>query len=149
MVRQFRGERSGGLRTFAQALGRTPHTDRAVAPRQDGPKSTPSSFTVWPWPHDKTVKLDGVDFGPDSDVPLRGIQMQWFDQFLKGKDTPLLSQAPVRVFVMGVNRWREEREWPPRAHRERFYLESRGHANTLAGDGRLRLHAPADEAAPA
>src|ERR1039458_5051895 len=36
MVRQFRGERSGGLRTFAQALGRTPDSNRAVAPRQDG-----------------------------------------------------------------------------------------------------------------
>jgi putative CocE/NonD family hydrolase len=101
---------------------------------------------IGPWPHNMAAKLDGVDFGPDSDVPVRGIQMQWFDQFLKGKDTPLLSQAPVRVFVMGVNRWRDAREWPPHAHPERFYLESRGHANTLAGDGRLRLRAVADAA---
>jgi hypothetical protein len=70
--------------------------------------------------------------------------LQWFDQFLKGKDTPLLSQAPVRVFVMGSNRWLEAREWPPRARQERFYLESRGHANTLAGDGKLELSAPAE-----
>jgi hypothetical protein len=104
---------------------------------------------IGPWPHNKAVKLEGVDFGPDSDTPLRGIQMQWFDQFLKGKDTPLLSQAPVRVFVMGANRWRDAWKWPPPAHRERFYLESRGHANTLTGDGRLDLHAPADPAAPA
>ena len=101
---------------------------------------------IGPWPHDKTAKLDGVDFGPDSNPPLRGIQMQWFDQFLKGKDTPLLSQAPVRVFVMGANRWRDEHEWPPPARQERFYLESRGHANTLAGDGKLDLRAPADPA---
>ena len=104
---------------------------------------------IGPWPHNMAAKLDGVDFGPDSDVPMRGIQMQWFDQFLKGKDAPLLSQAPVRIFVMGVNRWREERDWPPRAHPQRFYLESRGRANTLAGDGELRLRAPADTAAPA
>jgi hypothetical protein len=69
--------------------------------------------------------------------PCARFRLQWFDQFLKGKDTPLLSQAPVRVFVMGVNRWREAREWPPRAHPQRFYLESRGRANTLAGDGQL------------
>jgi uncharacterized protein len=100
---------------------------------------------IGPWPHNKAVKLEGVDFGPDADVPLRGIQMQWFDQFLKGKDTPLLSQPPVRVFVMGANRWRDEMEWPPRAHGQRFYLESRGHANTLAGDGRLDQHAPASD----
>jgi hypothetical protein len=50
---------------------------------------------------------------------------------------------------MGVNRWRDGREWPPRAHPERFYLQSRGHANSLAGDGRLDLHAPEDVATPA
>ena len=104
---------------------------------------------IGPWPHNMAAKLDGVDFGPDSDVPMRAIQLQWFDQFLKGKDTPLLSQPPVRIFVMGVNRWREEREWPPRAHPQRFYLESRGRANTLAGDGQLRLRTPADQASPA
>jgi putative CocE/NonD family hydrolase len=68
---------------------------------------------IGPWPHNMTMKFEGVDFGADSFVPLRGIQMQWFDQFLKGQDTPLLSKAPVRLFVMGVNRWRDERAWPP------------------------------------
>ncbi len=111
--------------------------------------SSVNRILIGPWPHNMAVKLDGADFGPDTDVPMRAIQMQWFDQFLKGKDTPLLSQPPVRVFVMGVNRWREGRDWPPPAHPERFYLESRGHANTLAGDGRLRLRAPATPAAAA
>jgi putative CocE/NonD family hydrolase len=101
---------------------------------------------IGPWPHNKAAKLD-VDFGPDANPPLLGIQMQWFDQFLKGKDAPLLSQAPVRVFVMGANRWRDAWEWPPPARQQRFYLESRGHANTLGGDGRLDLRAPADPAA--
>jgi len=101
---------------------------------------------IGPWPHNMAEKLEGVDFGPDAAVSLRGIQMQWFDQFLKGKDTPLLSQAPVRVFVMGANRWRDEPEWPPRALPARFYLESRGHANTLAGDGRLDAAAPSGAA---
>ncbi len=95
---------------------------------------------IGPWPHNKAVKLEGVDFGPDSDVPLRGIQMEWFDQFLKGKDTPLLSRAPVRIFVMGVNRWLDAPEWPPPARQERFYLESRGQANTLAERCRADLH---------
>ena len=104
---------------------------------------------IGPWPHNMAAKLDGVDFGPQADVPMREIQLQWFDQFLKGKDTPLLSQPPVRIFVMGVNRWREERNWPPRAHLERFYLESRGRANTLGGDGRLGLRAPPDPAGAA
>jgi len=98
---------------------------------------------IGPWPHDKSARLAGVDFGPDADTPLRPLQMEWFDQFLKGKDTPLMSQAPVRVFVMGANRWLEAREWPLPAHLRRLYLESRGHANTFEGDGRLELRAPA------
>ncbi len=97
---------------------------------------------IGPWPHSMAEKLEGVDFGPGAIVPMRTMQMQWFDQFLKGKDTPLLSQAPVRVFVMGANRWQDEQEWPPRARQERFYLESRGHANTVEGDGRLEASSP-------
>jgi putative CocE/NonD family hydrolase len=93
---------------------------------------------IGPWPHNMSVKFPGVDFGPESAVPLRGLQLEWFDQWLKGKDTTLLSRPPVRIFVMGVNRWRDEREWPlARARPVAFYLHSRGRANTLAGDGVL------------
>ncbi|HVN02815.1 MAG TPA: CocE/NonD family hydrolase, partial [Bryobacteraceae bacterium] len=102
---------------------------------------------IGPWPHNKTIKLQGVDFGPDADIPLRGIQLEWFDQFLKGRDTPLLSEAPVRVFLMGANRWLDEHEWPPPARLERFYLQSRGRANSLAGDGKLAPFVPGREPA--
>jgi putative CocE/NonD family hydrolase len=101
---------------------------------------------IGPWPHNMSMKFEGVDFGADSFVPLRGIQMEWFDQFLKGKDTPLLSKPPVRIFVMGVNRWQDEREWPPRSHPKWFYLESRGHANSLGGDGKLAASEPGEQA---
>ncbi len=100
---------------------------------------------IGPWPHNMTMKFEGVNFGADSLVPLRGIQLQWFDQFLKGKDTPLLSKPPVRIFVMGANRWQDEPQWPPRARLKWFYLESQGHANSLAGDGKLDSHGPAEQ----
>lgn len=102
---------------------------------------------IGPWPHNMSAKLADVDFGTDSRVSLRDIQMQWFDQFLKNRDTPLLSKPPVRVFLMGVNRWRDQREWPPPAHRKSLYLESQGHANTLAGDGTLEPRVPGSLAA--
>jgi hypothetical protein len=88
---------------------------------------------IGPWPHNKAARLRRRDFGPDADMPLRGIQMQWFDQFLKGKDTPLLSQAPVRVFVMGRTAGAMNGNGRRARIAERFYLESRGHANTLSG----------------
>jgi putative CocE/NonD family hydrolase len=102
---------------------------------------------IGPWAHDLRYKFPGVDFGPESTIPLRGLQLQWFDQWLKGKDTPVMSQAPVRIFVMGVNEWRDEKEWPPaRARYTEFYLESGGHANTAAGDGTLGRKPQRDDA---
>ena len=101
---------------------------------------------IGPWPHNMSSKFAEADFGPDSGVPVRRLQLQWFDQWLGGKDSPLASAAPARIFVMGANRWREEREWPPAEARARiFYLESRSHANTLFGDGMLQDRMPRHE----
>ena len=93
---------------------------------------------VGPWPHNMSYQFAGVDFGPQATVPMRSLQLEWFDQWLMGKDTPLISKPPVEIFVMGANRWREEREWPPEKARARnFYLDGSGRANTLGGDGAL------------
>jgi len=93
---------------------------------------------VGPWPHNMSRPLEGVDFGPDSRVPLLQLQLEWFDHWLMGKNAPLVSTPPVKVFVMGSNRWREAHQWPPENARARsWYLDSNGSANTLAGDGVL------------
>ena len=98
---------------------------------------------IGPWPHNMSSKFAEADFGPDSGVPVRRLQLQWFDQWLGGKDSPMVSAPPVRIFVMGANRWREDREWPPAGARPKIlYLESRGYANTLAGDGALQNRLP-------
>jgi putative CocE/NonD family hydrolase len=101
---------------------------------------------IGPWPHNMSYRFPDADFGAASGAPVRRLQLQWFDQWLMGKDAPLLATPPVQVFVMGVNEWREESEWPPaRAKLQTLYLDSSGHANTLEGDGRLRRKiAPGD-----
>jgi putative CocE/NonD family hydrolase len=96
---------------------------------------------IGPWPHSMSYKFPGVDFGPDASVPVRRFQLQWFDQWLMGKDSPLVSTPPVQIFLMGADRWLEERSWPPEEARPRnLYLASNGHANTMDGDGVLRDH---------
>jgi putative CocE/NonD family hydrolase len=94
---------------------------------------------IGPWAHNMSLPFAGVDFGPDSSAPIRQLQIAWFDQWLKGKDGKALdAQAPVKLFVMGANRWREAQEWPPEgAAPKQFFLESRGRANSLSGDGEL------------
>jgi uncharacterized protein len=94
---------------------------------------------IGPWPHNMSYKFSEADFGPAASVPVRRLQLEWFDQWLMGKDSSLVSTPPVQVFVMGANQWREEREWPPAEARVKtLYLDSNGHANTLEGDGLLR-----------
>jgi len=94
---------------------------------------------IGPWPHNMSSKFENADFGPKSSVPVRRLQLQWFDQWLMGKDTAAASMPPVRVFLMGANEWLEAREWPPEEARPKvLYLDSNGHANTLDGDGHLR-----------
>jgi putative CocE/NonD family hydrolase len=101
-------------------------------------KSNVNRILIGPWAHNMSVPFEDVDFGPDSSQPIRDLQMEWFDQWLMGKDSPLLSKPPVKVFVMGANKWHESREWPPEGSATRlFYLESHGKANSLEGDGAL------------
>jgi hypothetical protein len=63
-----------------------------------------------------------VNFGKEALVPLRPEQLRWFDRWLK--NSPLPEKAPpVRIFVMGINQWRDEEEWPlARARGVKYYL---------------------------
>jgi hypothetical protein len=103
---------------------------------------------VGPWAHNMSTPFEQVSFGPDATIPVRSLQLEWFDQWLMGKDSPLLSQPPAKMFVMGSNRWREEQDWPPADARQKIlYLESAGQANSLGGDGVLS-DKPARKSAP-
>ncbi len=66
--------------------------------------------------------------------------LHWFGAHLRGE--PVAADAkPVRVFIMGANRWREFDRWPPASQPLRLYL----HGNGAAKTGRLlTAQAPAD-----
>ena len=103
---------------------------------------------VGPWPHYTAVegpprRIGGFDFGPGALVDLPQLQLRWFDHWLKDMPTGIDSEPPVRLFVMGENYWRSENEWPlSRTVYTNYYFHSDSGANTLAGDGRLRISAP-------
>jgi len=97
---------------------------------------------IGPWAHNFSDTFDGV-FSDGARVPLRPLQLQWFDYWLKrAAPNPRGGPAagpPLRIFVMGANRWRDEEEWPlRRAVPLRLYLAARHGANSVAGDGRLQ-----------
>ena len=78
---------------------------------------------IGPWAHVFSATFAGVNYGKDSLVPLRPEQLRWFDRWLKNAPAPEHA-APVRLFVMGVNKWRDEEDWPlARARGVKFYLD--------------------------
>ncbi|MBX3014334.1 MAG: CocE/NonD family hydrolase [Caldilineaceae bacterium] len=105
---------------------------------------------VIPWTHHlpEGSKLGDLDFGPQGVVDLRQEDLRWFDYWLKGIDTGLMSEPPLRLFVMGANVWRNEQEWPlARTVWTPYYLHSNGRANTLYGNGTLSPALPSNEPA--
>ncbi|MBI4278676.1 MAG: CocE/NonD family hydrolase [Armatimonadetes bacterium] len=94
---------------------------------------SPVKLIFGPWTHGaqtSDVPTAGeAYFGPESTVEGDELQVAWFDQVLRGIDTGILDEPPVRIFVMGSGsgrwvrsqphgtvdvggRWRYEQEWP-------------------------------------
>lgn len=103
-------------------------------------------LVVGPWTHARpsggTTKFGEVDFGPHASYDSESVLIAWFKTWLDGAPPSGAWAPPVRLFVMGENVWRDEQEWPlSRAVPTPFHLQSGGGANTLTGDGRLRVSA--------
>jgi len=122
--------------------------------RGSTPEARQSKLLIGPWSHGSATNPIGeVNFGfassaafIDLQIDFMSLQLRWFDHWLKGKDTGMLREAPIKLFVMGANVWRDEQEWPlARAVETRYYLHSNGHANTLHGDGLLSTERPDNE----
>ena len=94
----------------------------------------------------RSAKVGEVDFGNSAIFDFTEYGLRWFDWVMKGIDNGMAQEKPVKLFVMGSNIWREEDSWPlGRAKNTRYYLHSRGHANTLNGDGSLNTKGAAEE----
>jgi putative CocE/NonD family hydrolase len=101
-------------------------------------------LVIGPWPHGVPVQVTSGDrhFGPAASVDARRLLLDWARVHLRGEPPPD-DEAPVQIFVLGIDRWRDEAAWPlARQREETWYLRSGGHANTRGGDGRLSREAP-------
>jgi len=102
---------------------------------------------IGPWDH---LSTSGVypdrSFGPMATAQLMGLtglHVKFFDYWVKGDTTALDGVAPVKIFVMGIDQWRDEQDWPlPDTKWTDFHLGSAGHANTADGDGVLTTEPP-------
>ena len=115
------------------------------------PEARQSKLVIGPWTHGHVTNPIGeLNFGfgssaafIDLQIDFTSLQVRWFDHWLKGIDTGMLKEAPINLFVMGANAWRDEQEWPlARAVNTRYYLHSNGGANSLHGNGYLTTDLP-------
>lgn len=101
---------------------------------------------IGPWGHASRgkSKVGDFDFGPAAALNVAQTEIRYFDYWLKKESNGVDKDAPVRIFIMGANRWRDESEWPlKRARPMELFLASNGDANTPAGGGKLLDKPPA------
>lgn len=113
-----------------------------------GPERPRTRLILGPWTHGVDAvgrtKAGDRDFGPDAAIDYSETVLRWMDRHLKGVTTGG-DTARVRVFVMGVNRWREAPTWPiPGTRTDTLYLDAPGRAG---GAGALRASAGGHEGA--
>jgi putative CocE/NonD family hydrolase len=80
---------------------------------------------IGPWPHgwNASRQVGDVDFGENALIDVEPLLLEWFDHWMK--DGPEPAAAPIRLFIMGENVWRDEQEWPlARADYRPVYLHA-------------------------
>jgi predicted acyl esterase len=110
------------------------------------PKKGPVKLIMGPWTHGDFAVLartysGDIDFGPEAAINYNELRLRWFDETLKGIDTGIFEEPPVKIFVMGGGdgkmnkdgrlnhggKWRNEKEWPlERTQYTRYYLHGGG-----------------------
>lgn len=123
----------GATRNFV-GMRRRGATDGARQPR----------LVIGPWVHGEptlqSTRVGDRDFGAAAGLDYDSLVLDWCDWHLRGIDRGLSAAAPVRVFVMGANRWREGQEWPLPGTTSRPIF--------LRAGGRLTWEAPSAAEAP-
>jgi uncharacterized protein len=87
----------------------------------------PPHLLIGPWTHLTVAGATGdIDFGPTASgtwIDLPGQHLRWYDATIKGR-ADRLPDDPVRLFVMGENRWRGFPRYPvPGTRIEQWYLQ--------------------------
>lgn len=104
-----------------------------VAARAGDPNSR-TQLIMGPWVHGvgsvATTQPGDLDFGPEAALDYNEVVLRWMDRHVRGINNGIDDEAPVRLFVMGANRWRDETSWPPRSLMETsLYLADHADAN--------------------
>ena len=94
---------------------------------------------IGPWAHGTTYGAYPdhrfPEFGGEDKIDLaRAADLVLPSAARRLRRAPPFPSRPVRIFVMGDNRWRDEADWPlPQARQQRWFLHSDGDAAGAGG----------------
>ena len=104
-----------------------------------------AKMIIGPWGHGPSKSYGGVDFTESAYVDQFETELRFFDFHLKGIKNGIEREDPVRLFYMGENKWRSEKDWPiPGTNYRALYLASGGSANSVRGNGQLSFSKPVE-----
>lgn len=80
------------------------------------------------------------------DMDFFELYIQWLHHWLDSDQTKDFGRLPyVKFYMLGANSWRDSNTWPPEdAQQHTLFLDSKGMANGVAGDGRLSYATPTE-----
>lgn len=84
---------------------------------------TTTKLLIGPWTHIESAGIPSDGLPRDGVPTLRQIQLQWFDQYLKGFDTGAESLPSVTQYVLGHEKYETSSDWPhPEVEAVAFFL---------------------------
>jgi putative CocE/NonD family hydrolase len=108
-------------------------------------QGNPTKLLIGAWSHGTSsqARVGELTFGVSSQLgfidrksDFASLQLRWFDHWLKGIDTGMMAEPPIKLFMMGANVWRDEEEWPlARAVDTPYYLHADGGLSAEPPDG--------------
>jgi len=101
----------------------------------------PATHCGYPYATEQTF-VGERDLG-DARLDFWGIQLKWYDYWLKGIDNGITDMPKIQYYLMGKNQWRSAGQWPlANTTYRKLYLDSGGRANSRQGDGVLSFNPP-------
>jgi uncharacterized protein len=81
-----------------------------------------TKLVLGPWDHSGTqnISIDSPSWRAAFDHSQA--LARFFDQHVRGQQTDIAQDAPVRYFTMGEERWKASQVWPPEATTQTLYL---------------------------
>lgn len=116
--------------------GATKNFAGLVAARRGAPPR--AALLMGPWTHGvprRTVTAAGErQYGPAGIVDYDEIVLDWLDRYVRHVPNGVDREPPVRLFVMGSNRWIRSDTWPVPTRADTMPLTRAGSASTIQFD---------------